>query len=200
MAEMQNRLRGSNVTRAQQNGSSNTPPRTPQRRSNANPRRARETRDFREYGPTRVADKSTSGVGLLEAEFFGSIFLLILLVFADNKVSYGDKIMSLMKRGTLTMFLFFILALISGVGPNASKIAKALGGLVFFGILVTAPVNTMLTEMQTFIRADWVGTGEHGSDVGSADIGTQSNTQGGALGQAGGAIQRIIAIIGQGKK
>src|SRR5215475_11089591 len=68
---------------------------------------------LRQYSPTRVGDRS-AGVGLLEAEFLGSLFLLILLLFADTNKSYADKIMSTMKRGTMLCILFFVLALIAG--------------------------------------------------------------------------------------
>ena len=156
-------------------------------------------RPLRSYSPTRVGDKA-SGVGLLEAEFLGSLALLILLLFADLNKSYSDKIMSTMKRGTLICILFFILALIAGVGPNAAKIAKGIGGLVFVAILLTSPVTDVIGNFDKFIRQDWVGTTEHGTDVGSSS--TTSNTGGGSVGgssgplaAAEGAINRITQII-----
>src|ERR1700739_1658884 len=48
------------------------------------------------YSPTRVADKVTSGVGLLEAEFLASLVLLVLLMFANTSETYANKIMSIM--------------------------------------------------------------------------------------------------------
>lgn len=153
-------------------------------------------RPIRSYSPTAAGEKVSGGVGLLEAEFIGSLLLLILLMFASSE-SYGNKIMSIMKRGTLISLLFFILALIAGTGPNAAKIAKALGGLVFVGILLTAPVGTVLTDVDKVIKKNWVGSTEHGTDVGSADQGTQSSSGGESpLGAASGALQRISQIIG----
>jgi hypothetical protein len=152
---------------------------------------------IRDSSPTRVGSNTASGVGLLEAEFFGTLFLLILLLFT-GKDTYANKIMSTMKRGTLVMILFFVLALIAGVGPNASKIAKGIGALVFVATLLTTPGNTLITDLDSFFKADWTGTAEHGTDVGSADTGTSSGTSSApsnALGAASGAIQRITQII-----
>lgn len=156
---------------------------------------------IRDSSPTRVGANTAGGVGLLEAEFFGTIFLLILLLFT-GKDTYANKIMSTMKRGTLVMILFFVLALIAGVGPNAAKIAKGIGALVFVATLLTTPGNTLITDLDSFFKADWAGTAEHGSDVGSADAGTGSGTStavpsagSGALGAAEGAIGRITQII-----
>lgn len=152
---------------------------------------------IRNASPTRMAGNTTSGVGLLEAEFFATLFLLILLLFTGSD-TYANKIMSTMKRGTLVMILFFVLALIAGAGPNAAKIAKGIGALVFVATLLTTPGNTVITDLDAFFKADWAGTAEHGSDVGSADTGTSSGTSSvpsNALGAASGAIQRITQII-----
>lgn len=161
----------------------------------------RSQRQSRPIGnPVQAGEKATSGIGLLEAEFLGSILLLILLLFADLNRSYSDKIMSTMKRGTLICLLFFILSLISGVGPNMAKIAKALGGMVFVGILITSPVLDLVGNMDKFFKADWSGTAEHGTDVGSSSqtSDTGSSTTGGTAGPlsaAEGAISRINDII-----
>ena len=124
-----------------------------------------------------MADSTTSGVGLLEAEYFLIILLLILELFAGTD-SYADKMVSTMKRGTLVTLLFFFLAMISAIGPNANKFAKGLGGLVLIGILLSSPGETVITALDNFVKSDWVGnTGA------SADTGTQSST-GGAISQA----------------
>lgn len=156
-------------------------------------------RSIRSYSPTRMGDKAT-GVGLLEAEFLGSLFLLIMLLFADLNKSYADKIMSTMKRGTLLCILFFVLSLVSGVGPNAARIAKAIGGMVFLAILLTSPVTDMLGNFDKFLRGDWEASGEHGTDVGSSSStsDTGSSTTGGTAGPlqaAEGAIARINDIL-----
>jgi len=151
------------------------------------------------YSPTRAGNKA-SGVGLLEAEFLGALFLLVLLLFADTSKSYADKIMSTMKRGTMLCILFFILALISGIGPSSAKIAKAIGAMVFVAILVTSPVLSMFGNLDKFFKADWTATGEHGSDVGatSSTSDTGSSTTGGSAGflhNAEGALARINDIM-----
>jgi hypothetical protein len=137
-------------------------------------RRSNSRRPIREYGPTRMADTATSGVGLLEAEYFVITFLLILELFVSTD-SYGDKMISTMKRGTLVTLLFFILAMVAGIGPNAAKVAKGLGALVLAGILLSSPGATLIASLDNFIKADWIA-----SDSSSADTGTQS-TQGTAV-------------------
>jgi hypothetical protein len=156
-------------------------------------------RPLRQYSPTRVGDKA-SGVGLLEAEFLGSLLLLILLLFADTDKSYADKIMSTMKRGTMICILFFVLALMAGIGPGSAKISKAIGAMVFVAILVTSPVLNMFGNLDKFFKADWTATGEHGTDVGAtsstSDSGsTATGGSAGPLQAAEGAINRITQII-----
>lgn len=149
----------------------------PPRRRSSGQQSSRNSRPIRDYGPTRVADSATSGIGLLEAEYFIIIFLLILQLFAGSG-SYGDKMVSTMKRGTLVTLLFFFLAMFSAVGPNAMKVAKGIGGLVLLGILLSTPGEAIITALDNFAKADWVGnTGS------SADTGTSTST-GGALSRA----------------
>jgi hypothetical protein len=133
--------------------------------SQSDARARRANRSVRDYSPTRAGARTASGVGLLEAEFLGCLFFLVLFLFADLTKSYGDKIMSTMKRGTALCILFFILSLIAGTGANAAKIAKGIGAMVFFAILLTAPVNGMLQTIDSFFKADWTGTGEEGTDT-----------------------------------
>lgn len=128
--------------------------------------------------PTGLGNSASGSLAGLEGEFIVAIGLLILLMFANNAASYGDKIMSLIKRGTLTCLLFFILALIGGTGPRAAKIAKAFGALIIIGILLTSPVNTVITDVDGLIKNDWVGTSEAGPA--SGDSGTGSNTSTGS--------------------
>jgi hypothetical protein len=137
----------------------------------------RTNRRSRVYSPTRVANKA-SGVGLLEAEFLAAIILLILLMFANTGTAYGDKIMSLMKRGFLVCVTFIILALTAGIGPNAARVAKALGGLIVISILLTTPVDNAITLFDKFIKADWAGQAANSPDSASADTGTAAGTSG----------------------
>jgi hypothetical protein len=97
-------------------------------------------------------------------------------MFANSTSSYAEKIMSLMKRGTLVCLLFFLLAIISGVGENASRIAKAFGALVIVAILLTTPITTVVTDVDSLIKNDWVGSAETGGDqAASADAGTSAS-------------------------
>jgi hypothetical protein len=125
-----------------------------------------------------------SDVGGLLAEFLACIALLVIVMFADNNSAYTDKIMSFMKRGSLTCLLFFILSLISATGPNAARICKGLGALVIVGLLVTAPVGTAISDVDKLIKNDWVGTAatdpnaDTGDTSGKASKGTAGATNG----------------------
>jgi hypothetical protein len=131
---------------------------------------------MRRYNPANAGESTGGGVGGLEAEFLLAIVLLILLMFANSGASYTDRIMSFMKRGSLTCLLFFVLALIASTGQSASRIAKAIGALIIVAILITSPVNTVLTDVDNLIKNDWVGTGESAGDQTSANTGTSTST------------------------
>ena len=126
------------------------------------------------YNPAKAGGNAGGSIGGLEGEFLFAIILLVLLMFANSSASYGDRIMSLMKRGALTCLLFFVLSLIASTGPNAMRIAKAFGALIIVAILLTSPTNTVLTDVDALIKHDWVGTSESGP---SADTGTGSSSQ-----------------------
>jgi hypothetical protein len=155
---------------------------------------ARNRPNVKAYSPVRAGEKA-AGVGLLEAEFIGSLLLLVILLFADTNKSYADKIMSIMKRGTLISLLFFILALMSGIGPSMSKVSKAIGAMVFVGILVSSPVLNIFSDLDKFFKADWSSTGEHGTDVGQTSTPSSPGGVSGALHAAEGAVNRITQII-----
>lgn len=147
--------------------------------------------------PTTAGER-VAGVGLLEAEFLIALFLQILLLFADTNKSYSDKIMQTMKRGTMISLLFFILALMAGIGGNSARISKAIGALVIAAILLTSPMTDVLGNFDKFFKADWTGTTEHGNDVGQTDTGSGSSSSSGgsgALHAAEGAVGRITQII-----
>lgn len=114
------------------------------------------------YLPTRAADKASSGIGALEAEYVGGLLLIFLTVFTDTGTSYSDKMLSVMKRGTLLSILFFIMALVAGLGNNASRAMKAFGALIDVGILISVVAvdpatgqSQFLSEIQNFIKGDW---------------------------------------------
>jgi ABC-type transport system involved in multi-copper enzyme maturation permease subunit len=137
---------------------------------------------MRRYNPANAGESAGGGVGGLEAEFLLAILLLVLLMFANNNASYSDRIMSFMKRGSLTCLLFFVLALIASTGQSASRIAKAIGALIIVAILITSPVNTVLSDVDNLIKNDWVGTTESAGDQTSASSGTQQSTNTSNLG------------------
>lgn len=148
-----------------------TPERTTRQRSS--PRR---NTNLKKYNPASAGKSAMQGIGMLEGEFLLAIFLLILLMFANNKASYTERMMSFIKRGALTCLLFFILALISGIGPKTEKAAKAFGALVIVGLLVTSPANTVIEDVDNLIKNDWIGTTPDLSASGSAKAGTQKGS------------------------
>jgi hypothetical protein len=182
--------------RPQVRSAQSTSPASQTQRASRNTRNNRRTPT--DFSPARMADKSASGVGLLEAEFFGALILLVALMFTGTQ-SYAEQIMSLMKRGTLVCILFFILALVAGIGDGMAKISKGFGALIIIGILVTTPASGAITDVDNLIKNDWTGTSEHGDDVGSADSGTSASSLGGTLGLAEGALNRLNQIISFGK-
>jgi hypothetical protein len=104
----------------------------------------------------------------LEAEFLTALGILVLLMFSDSTSSMTAKMMDTMKRGTLICAVFFILAIVSGIGPNAAKTAKALGALIIVATLVTSPINTVLTDIDGIIKNTWIGADpSSGTDTGS---------------------------------
>jgi hypothetical protein len=158
-------------------------------------RQSRNTR-LSNYNPATVGAKATSGTGTLEAEFLLAMGLLVLLMFSST-ASFSDKIMSTMKRGTLTCLLFFVLSLVSSAGPNAARVAKGFGALVIVGILVTSPMTTVFTDIDNIIKNDWAGTDETGGgSSASADTGTSTSTSGavsGALSSAATSVKNDLA-------
>jgi hypothetical protein len=141
-------------------------------------RNSRST-SLRDYNPANAGANVSGGVGVLEAEFLVALVLLAMLMFTSGD-SYENKIMSFMKRGSLMCALFFALALISSAGANASRIAKAFGALVIVAVLLTSPVQTVVTDIDNLIKNDWVGSSETGNDTApaSADTGTASTSNG----------------------
>jgi hypothetical protein len=140
----------------------------------------------RGYNPVNMADKSTGSVGGLEAEFLICLVILVLVMFANSTATFGDKIMSLMKRGALTCLLFFILAIVSNIGPNAARVAKVFGALIIVAILLTsalyqAPTTSggqpsgVIPDIDAIIKNDWVGSAETGNTA-TADTGTAATS------------------------
>ena len=123
-------------------------------------------RNYRQYArnvgkyaqtPTAAGTKTAGSVDVLTAEYFGCILLIIVTEFAGSS-SYGTQILAIMKRCTLATILFFILALMSASGPNAARLAKALGALVIAGMLFTSQGQSVLTFLDGLFKADWAST------------------------------------------
>ena len=127
----------------------------------------------RDYGPTRLGQKAGT-IGTLEAEFIGCLLLIMLTVFTDASSSYSDKILAVMKRGTLACVLFFILALFSTAGEGSAKFAKAFGLLVMAGIFLSTGGQDTISVLDTFFKADWTSGGTSDSSA-NAQAGTQAS-------------------------
>jgi len=146
------------------------------RRTVINPRTGEgRTTVTQSENPARKISRAVAGprggsVGALEAEFLIAIALLFLTFLSDSS-EYGTKIMSLMKRGTLTCLLFFILAIISASGEKAARVAKVFGALVIVALLLKSPTTSILGNIDNLIKNDWVGSDESGTNF-SADSGT----------------------------
>lgn len=151
--------------------------------------------------PVAAGKDAASGVGLLEAEFLSAIALLVLLMFSSD-AGLTDKMMSVMKRGTLVCAVFFILAIVAGIGPRASKSAKAFGALVIVAILVTSDMSTVITDLDNIIKNDWIGVTptDPSASTGSANAGTKSTQgdTGGSGGSFSAAERAALASIGEG--
>lgn len=135
--------------------------------------------------PTERGEKASGAVGALTAEFIGGIALLFLTLFTDTTSSYSDKMLAIMKRGTLLALSFFLLALIGGMGPNAARVAKAFGLLIDAGLILSISSDTMLSEIDKFIQGSWTsGTSSSASaQAGSGSLGTSASAAGGDVAQ-----------------
>lgn len=138
--------------------------------------------------PTRAGEKVGS-VGLLLAEFIACEGIIGAELFTGTG-TYGDKMMSAMKRGFTTAVLFFVLSLMAATGDNIGKISKGIGALVFVAVLLTSPVTEMFASTDKFFRANWTGTTEEGTDTVSSDASSSST---GAPKVAGSSINSDIS-------
>jgi hypothetical protein len=145
----------------------------------------------RDYGPTRVGEK-VGTIGTLEAEFIGSVLLIFLTVFTDASSSYGDKMLAVMKRGTLAAILFFILALFSTAGEGSAKFAKAFGLLVMAGIFLSTAGQDTISILDTFFKADWTSSGDSSNSSANATAGQQQTPIGTDIGNSDSVINESI--------
>lgn len=142
------------------------------------------------YRPTETGKSAGNSVGALEAEFIGAIALLFLTLFTDTTSSYSDKMLAVMKRGTLIALTFFILALMSAQGPNAARFAKAFGALLDVGILLSVASTEMLGEIDGFFKGTWTSADSSGGTSAGAPAG-----QGGLGQQISGAAKAAGAPV-----
>jgi hypothetical protein len=126
----------------------------------------------------------------LEAEFIGAIALLFLTLFTDTTSSYSDKMLAIMKRGTLIALSFFILALVSAQGPNAARAAKAFGALLDVGVLLSIASTDMVKEIDSFFKGTWKSVDSSGGTSAGAPAG-----QGGLGQQISGAAKAAGAPV-----
>lgn len=144
--------------------------------------------------PVSAGTDIADGVGLLEAEFLAALGLLVLLMFSSD-ADLVDKMMSVMKRGTLVCAVFFILAIVSSIGHRTAMAAKAMGALVIVAILVKSDMGTVITDLDNIVKNDWIGTpATPASASGSADKATAST--GGSGGSFSAAERAALASIG----
>jgi len=129
------------------------------------------------------------GIGLLQAEFFGCLIILIFLLLSGGNKDLPTKIMNTVKRGTLLCVAFFFLALIAGIGENSRKIATAFGALLFVALLMTSPVfgidssgnvTGVLKDLDNIIKNEWAPTAVH-STVSTSAVTTPTPTSGNQL-------------------
>lgn len=138
-------------------------------------------------------DKSEN-IGLLQAEFFICLGVLVLIMFA-SKASNADKIMSTLKRGTLTCAAFFILALVASIGPNATKLSKAIGGLIVVALLLTAPILEVNKDVDNIIKNDWVASSTEATSQAQNSTNAENPLNNTASTDLGSFLQGIISGI-----
>lgn len=181
-----------------------TPARTPARPSGRGPGPGVWMRDsagqLRSYGPTQVGEKASASVGLLEVEFIAAEVIIFIEMFTGTD-TYGNKVMFAMKRGMFTAILFFILAIIAGIGPNAGKISKGLGALVIMAVLLSSPAANMIALLDDFFKGDWTGTNESGpvSSANQNSANPSTNTSPNIPADAGAivsALDKKLGIVG----
>lgn len=134
----------------------------------------------------------SENIGLLQAEFFLCLGIIVLIMFTST-MSNADKILSTLKRGTLTCAVFFILALVAAVGPNATRVSKAIGALVVVALLLTAPILEVNKDVDNLIKNDWVSGGTEATSQAQDTSGNILNNT--AAVDLGSALQGIIAGI-----
>lgn len=159
----------------------------------------------REYSASPpVKSSGSNSISVLEAEYLGTMFLIFLTVFTDQKSTYGSKMLAVLKRMTFASILFFILGLLSTGSENTAKFSKAVGLLVLAGVFLGTAGQGTISALDNFFKADWTqGSTTEGDTSGNAPAGTQTGSSAGgatesALQRAEQAAQNAINRVGSG--
>jgi len=169
-------------------------------RSPAPSRRRSQGRAAMSAPPNPVSTgKHAGSIGTLEAEFFACLVLIALTIFTDPNATsdYGSVMLAAMKRATMIIFLFFILALVSAAGTGAARVAKAFGALVIVGLILAQAESGLFTALDGFFKANWESSGASGSSSANASAGAAtpvpgSSAAGTVVGAAEGIAQKLV--------
>lgn len=149
---------------------------------------ARARPEPRQYSP-RPSSGNSNSISVLEAEYLGTMFLIFLTVFTDQKSTYGSKMLAVLKRMTFASILFFVLGLLSTGSENTAKFSKAVGLLVLAGVFLGTAGQGTISALDNFFKADWTqGSTTEGDTSGNAPAGTQTGPSAGGATQS--ALQR----------
>lgn len=141
------------------------------------------------YNPGPSKSSGSNSISVLEAEYLGTMFLIFLTVFTDQKSTYGSKMLAVLKRMTFASILFFILGLLSTGSENTAKFSKAVGLLVLAGVFLGTAGQGTISALDSFFKADWTqGDTTQGDTSGNAPAGTQTGPS--ASGASQSALQR----------
>lgn len=137
------------------------------------------------YNPPPSKSSGSNSISVLEAEYLGTMFLIFLTVFTDQKSTYGAKMLAVLKRMTFASILFFILGLLSTGSENTAKFSKAVGLLVLAGVFLGTAGQGTISALDNFFKADWTqGDTTQGDTSSNAPAGTQIGTSGSAANMA----------------
>ena len=131
---------------------------------------------YGKLSPTQQGAKAGASIGGLEAEFLLCLLLIGATVFLDTESGYSDKMLAVMKRGTCACAVFFLLSILSSASANASRFARAFGGLILVGILLGQA--GLVPEWDKFFSNDWKGVDDSSSSSSNAPAGQQNTIPG----------------------
>jgi hypothetical protein len=144
-------------------------------------------------GPNIGGSTLAAGNKMLLAEF---VLCFVILSLGTIVAPQGSKdgVPRLISRGSGLCLLFFVLALVAGVGPGSKRVAGSIGGLVTLSYLLTSSdANNVLTWITGFYSKAGV------TPTASASAQAASGVAGAAAGAAGagGATANIGGVVGE---